>query len=255
MNATDDVFPFDLSRAELYWLAGALGMAALPLPDPTPAGRSPAELQSLQRSGHASLLTRGLIRPSPGFAWQVERLPAALLQWIASAPSLLRLERISRDGAVRCLHLFTAGEQGLSLEMDGDTARFVIFQSHRLLQESALRWLALPGGRKPSVSHALPQPLIFLPAAWKDPSLAARILNERGLDAQAAQSALAWAASLEWVAAVSKVKLEGTQNTLLRQYALCSDGKSLWGGEDEKQHVRFAPIVSKAVHTALSAML
>ena len=195
MNA--GAYPFELSLAELHWLAGAFGIASLPLPEDAPAGLSPAQMEARQKDGHASLLTRGLIRPSPGFGWQVERLPAALLQWISSAPSLLRLERIPKDGAAQNLHLFTADDQGLSLEMDGDTARFILFQTRRLLQESAIDWLSLPAKTKKSaIAHELPQPLTFLPAAWNDPFLAARILKEQGANAKTAKSALTWVASL-----------------------------------------------------------
>lgn len=250
MNA--ETYPFELTLDELYWLAGAFGISSLPLPDAAFDGLTPEQLAHRQKTGHASLLTRGLLRPSPGFGWQVEQLPAALLQWISSAPSLLRLERIPREGPSRSLHLFTADAQGLSLEMDGDTARFVIFSSRRLLQDSALRWLSLPAkAKKSAIVHELPQPLTFLPAAWKDPSLAARILREHGLEA----SALEWAASLEWVAALSRVKLDGARNTLAGQFALCGDGKSIWGGREDERKVPFISITKAAINATIGEML
>lgn len=256
MKSDAGLFPFDLSRAELHWLAGAFGIARLPLPDLAPAGLSPAQLESLQKDGHASLLTRGLLRPSPGFGWQVERLPAALVQWIASAPSLLRLEHIPKAGTVRRAHLFTAGEQGLSLEMEGETARFVLYESLPLLREAALRWLSLPAKSKPTpFSHTIPQPLTFLPAAWRDSQLAARILKERGVNPKTAKSALDWAASLEWVAALSAVKLEGDRNTLLKQFAFCGDGKSLWGGEGDGEEASFVHVAKKTINARMSEML
>jgi len=254
MNA--GAYPFELSLAELHWLAGAFGIASLPLPEDAPAGLSPAQMEARQKDGHASLLTRGLIRPSPGFGWQVERLPAALLQWISSAPSLLRLERIPQDGAAQRIHLFTAGDQGLSLEMDGDTARFAIFQTRRLLQESAVRWLALPAGAKKSTTaHDLPQPFTFLPTAWNDPALAARILKERGVNAKTAQSTLTWAVSLEWVIALSKVKLEGQRNVIASQFVLCGNAKSIWGGRDERTKVSFVHIAEKTINATIGEML
>jgi len=254
MNA--GAYPFELSLAELHWLAGAFGISSLPLPRETFDGLTPPQLEERQKNGHASLLTRGLIRPSPGFGWQVERLPAALLQWISSAPSLLRLERIPKDGAAQRIHLFTAGDQGLSLEMDDDTARFVIFQTRRLLQESAVRWLALPAGAKKSTTaHDLPQPFTFLPTAWNDPALAARILKERGVNAKTAQSTLTWAVSLEWVIALSKVKLEGQRNVIASQFVLCGNAKSIWGGRDERTKVSFVHIAEKTINATIGEML
>jgi len=256
MKQDAGVFQFDLSLAELYWLAGAFGIASLPLPSDAPSGLSPSQMEARQKDGHASLLTRGLIRSSPGFGWQAERLPAALLQWIASAPSLLRLERIPKNGDARRIHFFTADDQGLSLEMDGDTARFAIFQTRRLLQESAVRWLALPAGAKKSTTiHDLPQPLTFLPTVWNDPALAARILKEWGANAKTAKSTLAWAVALEWVAALSKVKLEGQKNVLANQFVLCGNAKSIWGSRDEQTKVSFVSMAEKTINATMGEML
>jgi len=255
MNA-GAAYPFELSLAELHWLAGAFGISSLPLPRETFDGLTPPQLEERQKTGHASLLTRGLIRPSPGFGWQVERLPAALLQWISSAPSLLRLERIPKDGAAQNLHLFTADDQGLSLEMDGDTARFVIYESLPILRDSAMRWLALPAKiKKSAITHDLPQPLTFLPTAWNDPALAAHILRERGANAKTIKSTLAWAVSLEWVAALSEVKLEGQRNVLANQFVLCGNAKSIWGGRDEQTKVSFVHIVEKTINATIGEML
>jgi hypothetical protein len=254
MNA--GAYPFELSLAELHWLAGAFGISSLPLPDATFDGLTPPQLEQRQKNGHASLLTRGLIRPSPGFGWQAERLPAALLQLISSAPSLLRLEHIPKSGVAQSLHLFTANAQGLSLEMDGDTARFVIFQTRRILQESAMRWLSLPAKiKKTTIIHELPQPLTFLPAAWNDPALATRILKEQGANARTAKSTLDWVASIEWVAALSKVKLEGNSNTITGQFALCGDGKSIWGGGDDGKNVSFVHVATKTINATMGEML
>lgn len=251
MNA--EAYPFELSLAELDWLAGALGIASLPLPDGAAQGMTAEQRRQRQKDGHASLRTRGLLRPSPSVGWQAERLPAALLHWIASAASLLRLERIPRAGPARRLHLFTAGEEGLSLEVNGETARFVIFPSRRLLHQAALGWLALPvAPQKSALALTLPQPLAFLPVAWKEPSLAARILKEHSLEAP---SALAWAASLEWAAALSRVEVAAGRNTLAVQFVLCSDGQSLWGGREEETKVSFAPVTAKMIVAKINEMV
>ncbi|OQY90392.1 MAG: hypothetical protein B6D38_03625 [Anaerolineae bacterium UTCFX1] len=256
MKEQAGVFQFDLSRAELFWLAGAFGISSLPLPDATIERLTHDQLEQRQKAGHASLLTRGLIRSSPGFGWQIERLPAALVQWISSAPSLLRLERITTDGAVRSLHLFTSDAQGLSLEMDGEIARFIIYQTRRHLQDAIMRGLSLPSKTKKTASvHKLPQPLVFLPTAWKDASLAARILKEHGLDSKSAKSALDWAVSMEWIAALSKVRIEGTGNAITEQFALCGEGKSIWGGKDDGQYMSFAHIGTMAINSKIGDML
>ncbi|MFZ5858015.1 MAG: hypothetical protein ACOYZ6_14390 [Chloroflexota bacterium] len=256
MKQNDGIFPFDLSRSELHWLAGAFGIASLPLPEAAPAGLSPSQLEALQKDGHASLLTRGLIRPSPGFGWQVERLPAALVQWIASAPSLLRLEHIPKEGTPRHVHFFTQGDQGLSLEMDGDTAYFVIYETLSLLHDATLRWLSLPAKSKATPSsYTIPQPLTFIPAAWKDLQLAARILGERGVNPKVIKSTLAWVSVIHWVTAFSVAKLEKRGNSVLNQYVICSDGKLSWGGEGKEINVSFVPMTAKEMSAKIAEML
>lgn len=256
MKRDAGTFLFELSRAELHWLAGAFGIAFLPLPDTSPTGLSPYQLEMLQKSGHASLLARGLLRPSPGFGWQVERLPAALIQWIASAPSLLRLELIPKDGTPRHAHFFTSGDQGLSLEMDGDTAHFVIYESLSLLQDAALRWLSLSAKSKATPSsYTIPQPLTFIPAAWKDPQLAARILGECGVNPKVIKSTLAWVSVIQWVTAFSVVKLEKRGYSVLNQYVICSDEKSSRGGEGKEKNVSFVPMTAKEMSAKIAEML
>ncbi len=256
MKQETSAFPFDLSRAELFWLAGAFGISSLPLPDATLERLTPDQLEQRQKAGHVSLLARGLIRPSPGFGWQVERLPAALVQWISSASSLLRLEHISKDGSARNLHLFTSGSQGLSLEINGETACFIIYQTRSRLQDAIMRGLSLPSKTKKSTSvHKLPQPLAFFPTAWKDTSLAARILKEHGIDSKSAKSALDWAVSIEWIVALSKVRIEGTGIAIAEQFALCGDAKSMCGGRNDEQYVSFAHIATKTINAKIVKML
>lgn len=256
MKQATGVFQFDLSRAELFWLAGSFGISSLPLPDEIFKGLTAGQLELQQKAGHASLLTRGLIRPSPGFGWQVERLPAALVQWISSAPFLLRIERISKDGSMRSLHLFTSDAQGLSLEMSGDTARFIIYQTRPLLQNALIRWLSLPLKIKKTASaHKLPQHHVFFPVAWKDSALAASILKEHKIDSKTANSTLGWATSIEWVVIMSKINTKGAGTAIVEQFALCGDGKSMWGGKEDEQYASFAYITAKTIGTKITEML
>jgi len=119
-----------------------------------------------------------------------------------------------------------------------------------------MRWLALPAKiKKSAITHDLPQPLTFLPAAWNDPFLAARILKEQGANAKTAKSALTWVASLEWAAALSKVKLEGQRNVVANQFLLCGNAKSIWGGRDEQTKVSFVSMAEKTINATMGEML
>lgn len=250
---TDDTLPFDLSLDELHWLAGAFGIATLPLPDHAQADNSRVQLIERQKKGHASLLRRGLIQPSLGFGWQVDRLPAAIVQWMASADSMLRVERIEKEGGKKVMHVFTSSGQALSLEFADETAHFMLHKTRANMNDSLNVWLMLPP--KPVKSKkifSIPQPQAFIPVAWKDPQLAARILHERGIDAKQTKSALAFSASLEWIAAISKVKLDGRNNSIVEQVVLCGGGKLVWGGEDD---VSFVPMTVKGLSAKIGELL
>jgi hypothetical protein len=137
MKSNDDTFHFELTLDELNWLAGAFGIASLPLPVHAHQETAPAQLLEGQKRGHASLLRRGLIQSSPGFGWQVDRLPAAFVQWMATATSMLRLENMQKDGMKNVWHVFTSGDQALSVEIVEHDVNFILYKSHAALK----KWL------------------------------------------------------------------------------------------------------------------
>lgn len=232
----DDTFPFDLSLDELHWLAGAFGIASLPLPDHPQLDLSRAELVERQKKGHASLLHRGLIQSSPGFGWQVDRLPAALVQWMETANSMLRVERIEKRGAGNPLHIFASGEQALSVEIKDDNAQFTLYKSRAALMKSLKKWLNIPiKDQKSKETFSIPQPQVFLPVTWKDPQLAAQILAHNGLSANS-KTLIEWAASLKCLFTFSKMQINSEAGGASAQFILCIDGKSLWGvGVDNQE--------------------
>ncbi len=256
MKQAAGIFHFDLSLAELRWLAGALSISHLPLPDDVISGRTLSQLEAEQKNGHASLLTRGLVRPSPSFGWQVDRLPTAIIQWLASAQSLLRLDHILKSGTTRRVHIFTMGEQGMSVEMNADTAHFTLYEPPTMLIESAILWLALsPATKKSEKSYQLPQPRAFLPAAWQNPNLAESMLKTAGIAIK--KDSITWMNSLEYFASLSRVELSGEENKTVSQFVICGDKKSTWGGtsEENSEKVSFVPMTMKKITATMDNLL
>lgn len=228
-------FQFDLSLDELHWLAGAFGITRLPLPEHNQEEMTHEQLLQKQRNGHASLLTRGLIRPSPGFGWQVDRLPAAIFQWMAAAGSMLRMEQIEKGGGKTYLHVFTSGEQALSVEIESNFAKFFLYKTHASLKESLQIWLKIPA--KSGISKntfSIPQPQTFIPLVWKDPKLAAQILKNNGLSVNS-KLLIEWAASLKCLKTLSNIQINSEMSGCSEQFMVGNDEKTLWGSGNSDQ--------------------
>ncbi len=257
MVSASGTFQFQLTLAELSWLAGAFGMTSLPLPENSISTAARKFKQAESDQGSASLLTRGLIQRSEGFGWQVDRLPSAIIRWFGTAESLLRVERIPKNGTARRMHIFTMNEQGMSVEMDVDTVNFIFHQSRSTLIDSLSKWLELPASaKKTEAAYQLPQPSIFIPAVWKDPKFAEDILNNAGIKVQVKETT-AWVNSLETVAALSKVRLDGEENSLISQFVICADNKFAWGGNggDNNENMSFVPMTMKKITTTINTLL
>jgi hypothetical protein len=237
MKQDPNTFHFDLSLAELSWLAGAFGIISLPLPLDALQDMTRPQLVEDQKKGHASLLTRGLIRPSPGFGWQVDRLPAAIVQWMTSANSILRVEYIEKKGTKNTIHIFTSGDQALSVEMNGDTANFILYKTHAALKKSLQTRLKIPiKSQKSKEMFSIPQPQILIPVMWKDPNIAAQILENAGL-ATTSKALIAWAASQNWMGVVSKMQINDETIIVSDPLIICAAEKSLWSCTNNTQEI------------------
>lgn len=253
MNDTRPDFSFGLSRDELLWLVDALGFPKLPLPEPSFLLVSPGELRLRQRAGAQSLERRGLLRPAQGGIGQVERLPAALLQQMAAAEAWLRLDYRNRAGMTRSLHFFFAAGMRFLLDLAEGYARFCLCADAPTAAEALWGWLALPPGLAAGQGAlSLPQPLDFLPLAWNDPQLAARVLKEHGLPAHDTPTVLAWVESLDWVCAASVQERRPDGVTTSLRFVSCGNSAHLWGGFEQEGLAALSALSPADLRAALS---
>ena len=251
----NSTYTLDLTRGELYWLAGSFGAINLPVPDDAWRERSLQTYEADVQKGNASLLTRGLIRPSPGFGWQVDRLPSAIIQWLSSANLLLRVEYIPKNETTRIAHFFTSGEQGLLVEIDTDAAHFTLYETRAVMIEAILNWLALPTTAKNAeTAYQLPQPEAFLPAAWKNPKLSEKMLRAADILVKG-KVITTWINSLEYVVILNKVQVDGRKYKITDQFSICGDKKLIWGGGAENEKVTFTPVLNKELIAVIDRML
>lgn len=243
-----NTYPFELSLAELSWLSGAFGIASLPLPMNTPQKLARFQLVEDQKKGHASLLARGLIQPAPGFGWQVDRLPAAIVQWMTSANSILRVERIEKNDAKFIMHIFSSGEQALSSEIEEDKAKFVLHKTRSSLIKSLKTWLKVPAQiQKSKETFSIPQPQALIPVVWKDSQLAGNILENAGLSA-GSNSLIEWAKSQEYVSIVSKIQITGATIKVSDQLIIYTGEKSLWSGTNNTQEMTNSTVMFSTIN-------
>jgi hypothetical protein len=250
----NSTYILDLARGELYWLAGSFGVTNLPIPDNAWGGLSAQTYEADIHKGNASLLARGLIRPSPGFGWQVDRLPSAIIQWLSNANLLLRVDYIPKNETTRIAHFFTSGEQGLSVEVDTDAAHFTLYETRAVLIEAIFNLLALSTTAKNTeAAYQLPQPETFLPAAWKNPELSEKMLRAAGTFDKG-KDITTWINSLEYVVILNKVQVDGRKYKITDQFSICGDKKLIWGGGVENEKVSYTPFPNKELTSIIDRM-
>lgn len=255
MKSNDDTFHFELTLDELNWLAGAFGITSLPLPVHAHQETAPAQLMEGQKRGHASLLRRGLIQSSPGFGWQVDRHPAALIQWMATATSMLRVERIEKEGKKQVMHIFTSDNQALSVEMTGNDVNFILYKTRAVLKKSLNLSFQNPSkSRKSSGAFTVPQPQTFILVAWNDPLLAGKILANCRLSI-GSKELFKWIAALNWLGILRKLNINGKSDETSTPFCICASDNNQWGGMLENEIVNFSPIAIKEVDAIIEKMI
>jgi hypothetical protein len=251
---TVSTFNFELSPAELAWLGGAFGHRRLPLPGPLPAD------EASRRAAQDALQARRLIRRVPGQGWQVDRLPAALVSWMAAAGRTLDVEAHTRAGGLRRARCFCKGQAQLWVAWDDAGYHFDILPDLAALGNFLPGWL---GGSAPEpapdpVQYVFPQPLVILPAAWTDAARAGRMLAAAGLPSGETPALQAWAETLAWIAAFTPLALEGEAPQAGTQTFLCGGRRGVWLGNAEaaaEESVRFTPLHPAEIHTALRNLM
>ncbi|MCX6056695.1 MAG: hypothetical protein NTW69_00875 [Chloroflexi bacterium] len=257
MDSTSGTFQFQLTLAELSWLAGSFGMTRLPLPEKSLSMTTPQSVQAELDKGSTSRITRGLIQRSASFGWQVDRLPSAIIRWFSTAESLLRVERIPKNGTAHHMHIFTMDQQGMSVEMDGDSVTFIFHEARSTMIDSLWKWLNLPTfAKKTEAVYQLPQPPIFIPAVWEDSKFVEEILKTAGIKVKVKET-IAWVNSLETIAVLSKVHLDGKEDSLINQFVICANKKFTWAGNggDNNENVSFVPMTMKKITTTMDDLL
>lgn len=209
MEAT---FSYELSFAELRWLAGAFGLARLPLSLPD------VSAESLLK-GQKMLLERGLIEPGQAGGWQIHPFLALALQWTGGASRYWVFDLYRPKAQPVEFALFLQGGASLLVLPLAEGMKLIACQD----VEAAIKEWQLAVSLPYSIESRslpewnVPQPVTVIRSSWNNPQLALTM---------AGPEFLTWAKGLDWAGEWALVVAE----TRLPRLALAACGNSVWSG-------------------------
>jgi hypothetical protein len=259
MSTADQTYSFELYPAELHWLAGAMAIMRLPIPGDPLHGMPASELKSQLAQGLASLRERGYVMGSPPSNWQIDRLPAAVVQWMASADRMLQVDLHEQAGTSYRANLFSSDNGSLHVVLKGNTYQITIMPHREPL--TLIPFNILDDSQ--SIDHsnskqfAFPQPTVILATAWRDRDLTTRMLKRTGLESAGIRSTLDWIASMKWWTEARQIQLNEAKAAIQTRIWLCGDNQHMWKGDagiTEDEIVTFSSISAQEVNTYLSGL-
>jgi hypothetical protein len=230
MNVETSAFRFQLSPAELHWLAGAFGLTRLYLPDDPMRGLAPAQVQPRLNAGLTSLQARGLIRRLAPATWDVDRVPAGIIRWMGGAETIGLIDIHLRTGGSYATCVFTQGDAALAGSLRDKNYEFTIYPGR------APCFADLLGAAGAVFSDVapdpqcwdVPQPGIVVRTTWKDAALAERMLRVAGLKPRQIKPLLAWMQTLQWLAVVNELDIHAERNLLRLRTVAGGDRHNVW---------------------------
>jgi hypothetical protein len=224
VNTLEMIYSFELSPAELHWLAGALGITKLPVP--TTEGQEKPHLAD----GLRSLQERNLVRKSGSNDWQVDNLPFALVHWLASAADMVVMEMRKRSGISSRGYIFKEHGAGMYITMEKSRYRFMLAPDKETISAWVLDLLGVssPEPGLEAANYRFAQPDTILQSAWADPTATAKMLRVSGLQPGETESVIAWVGTLDWILSLKQLSLGGGEPEGGCQAILCGTAHCCW---------------------------
>jgi len=232
-------FTIELTPGELLWLGRALGKLRLSLPGDPYRHLLQAEAEAQVRQGGESLAKRGLIRPTGGPAWEVDRFAAILFEWLSEAESFTLAEVLPRGKEPRQAGVYFLQGKGLLVRYEAGTYHLHLFESDDDLRRGFLDFLGLPSRPSPDPLPALrfPQPAQLMPLIWRDPDAALRALENSGLSRSKAKSTLARLQSWDFLVSLTSYRPVDESLQPVSLQFLGGNESRLWGSKVESKEV------------------
>ena len=156
MSTDDNVFEILQSADELFWLAQAMKIKHLPLPEDPYQGWLVDEIEHDLNNGCESLRARSLIEKTTNEEWQIDDIVFAAVRWVAESRRCVTLRRCTTGQNVAQSTVYTSGADQLLVDCNQRKFNLFIFKQPAAL----LEWLALQIGidhqLKSGVTRKLP---------------------------------------------------------------------------------------------------
>jgi len=148
----NDPVALELSLDELLWLGSAFDVQAMPLLAEVVAGWPLEQIMERGQKGLARLRERGLAQVAPSTGLRLDRWPAALVEWLATAPVWFEGTRYLREAPPACAALFPGREAGLWVDchLEEETFTLTLYASYDEALERALAWMPSPTSSSPA---------------------------------------------------------------------------------------------------------
>jgi len=253
-------YEFQLTPEELFWLAKAFQINSLRLPQNPLAKFGAHETKEILNRAQESLNRRSLIQPSDGGAWQVDRLPAAIVRWLGSEVNMLTLEAHTPNGVSRYARVFSEHEVDMFVKLDRDGYHFVFLQDREATSTYLLDWFdaSFLHTKIATEKYMILQPVTIMRSAWNDPALATKMLTVTGQKPKDIKSILAWMKTLEWVLTFNRVDLEEEKARIKSQTIFCGNKQKAWSGDLDQSSddaVMLSPINLESIRSVISNLL
>lgn len=226
-----DIYQLDLSPAEIYWLASALGYTHLPFGFPF-GDHDQAGLTGELRRGQEALKSRQLIQHVQGRGWQVERLLVALVRATGGADWTLAATLEARTGERASAFFFPLQTNGLAVFISEKSYHFNLCPDLDSLAARAVSWLNLhfPDEVDHEYTLTLTQPVELIHAAWRaDPRLA-EVLGRQAPTGPGFSAAREWLESIAWIVQFRLLRAPWDQPAGSEILALTGNDRVVWRG-------------------------
>lgn len=239
MNNDGNVFEILLSAGELFWLAQAMKIKHLPLPEDPYRGWLVDEIEQDLNSGRESLQARSLVDKTADGDWHIDDILYAAVRCMAESSCCVAIRSITAAGDDAHLFTFILEQQFLCLEWNTKRFRILLFR-----EQSDL------------ISFLVPQIGIT--------NQAAADTKIRTVKAQAVKNWIengiydSGLSDFAFITSLSKVEWIQQKPRLTRQYLLAGNPDSLWSAIFplcEGREIKFDPFSTNEAQKLITGLL